>query len=155
MTDAAKGIKAQIDKAFRKARLERDEPTKTVIGMLKNKVLTELKSGSGATETDELWLETVAAYAKQVRKTIAELEGLGERAEEALAEARFELEFCDQFLPKKLDEAATDALVAKLAADNGITDKKQMGRLMGLIMKNHRDEVDGDLARKAAEKVLS
>ena len=153
MTD--QGIKAQIDAAFRKARLEKDEPTKTVIGMLKSKVLLELKSGSGATEDDDLWLRTITAYAKQVRKTIAELEPLGPQAANALAEARFELEFCERFLPKKLDAAATEALVRKLAADNGITDKKQMGRLMGLIMKNHKDEVDGDLARAAAESVLS
>ena len=149
------GIKAQIDKAFRKARLERDEPTKLVIGMIKNKVLTELKSGSGVEETDELWLKNVTAYAKQVRKTITELEPLGDRAAEALAEARFELEFCDQFLPKKLDAEATNALVRELAQANGITEKKQMGRLMGLIMKSHRDEVDGDLVRKAAEQVLA
>lgn len=148
------GIKAQIDQAFRKARLERDEPRKTVIGMLKNKVLTELKSGSGAVENDELWLTSIAAYAKQCRKTISELEPLGQQAAEALAEARFELEFCEQFLPKKLDAAATEALVTKLAQDNNISDKKQIGRLMGLIMKNHRDDVDGELARQAAEKVL-
>jgi hypothetical protein len=149
------GIKAQIDKAFRKARLERDEPTKTVIGMLKSKVLLELKSGSGVEENDELWLKTIAAYAKQARKTIEELEKLGPQAADALAEARFELAFCDTYLPSKLDAAATEALVRKLAADNNITDKKQMGRLMGLIMKNHKDEVDGDLARQAAEAVLS
>lgn len=148
-------IKAQIDAAFRKARLERDDRTKTVIGMLKNKVLTALKSGSDVTEDDALWLQNIAAYAKQARKTIAELEPLGERAAEALEEARFELGFCDQFLPKKLDAAATEALVRKIAEDNGISGKKQMGRLMGMIMKNHRDEVDGDLARKAAEAVLS
>lgn len=149
------GIKARIDKAFRKARLERDEPTKTVIGMLKSKVLLELKSGSGVEENEELWLKTIAAYAKQARKTIDELEKLGEQAADALAEARFELTFCEDYLPKKLDAAATEALVRKLAADNGITDKKQMGRLMGLIMKNHKDEVDGDLARQAAESVLT
>jgi uncharacterized protein YqeY len=97
----------------------------------------------------------IAAYAKQSRKTVNELEGLGDKAADALEEARFELAFCEQFLPKKLDAEATDALVRKLAEDNGITDKKQMGRLMGLIMKNHRDEVEGDLARQAAEKVLS
>ena len=153
MTDT--GIKTQIEQAFRKARLERDEPTKTVIGMIKNKVLMQLKSGSGAEDNDALWLEMVTAYAKQTRKTIAELEGLGDKAADALAEARFELEFCARFLPKKLDAEATHALVRKLAEDNGITSKKQMGRLMGLIMKSHRDEVDGDLARQAAEAALS
>jgi uncharacterized protein len=149
------GVKARIDKAFRKARLERDEPTKLVIGMIKNRVLMELKSGSGVEESDELWLQNVTGYAKQVRKTIAELEPLGERAAEALAEARFELGFCEQFLPTKLDAAATQALVRKLAQEHGITDKKQIGRLIGLIMKHHRDEVDGDLVRQAAEQILA
>lgn len=149
------GIKAQIKQAFRKARLERDEPTKTVIGMIKARVVNELKSGSGVEDDDALWQRNVESYAKQVKKTIAELEPLGDQAAEALAEARFEYGFCEQFLPKKLDADATEALVRKLAADNGISDKKQMGRLMGLVMKNHRDEVDGDLARRAAEAVLS
>lgn len=147
-------IKAQIDKAFRKARLEKDERTRNVISMIKNKVLTELKSGSDVVEDDALWLRCITQYDKQVRKTIAELEGLGDSASEALDEARFEDEFCAQFLPKKLDAEATEALVRKLASDNGITEKKQMGRLMGLVMKHHRDEVEGDHARKAAEKIL-
>jgi hypothetical protein len=119
MTD--QGIKAQIDAAFRKARLERDEPTKLVIGMLKSKVLLELKSGSGVTEDDELWLRNVAAYAKQVRKTIAELEPLGAQAAQALAEARFELEFCERFLPKKLTRPRPGA--GPQAAADSITDE--------------------------------
>ncbi len=149
------GIKEQIDAAFRKARLERDEPTKNVIGMLKSKVLNELKSGSGAVEDDALWLSTLEAYAKQIKKAMAEFEGLGDAAKTQMDEARFELAFCERFLPSKLDAAATEALVRKIAAEQKITDPKQMGRLMGAIMKNHRDEVDGDLVRQAAEKVLA
>lgn len=147
-------IKEQIEAALRKARLERDERTKNVIGMLKSAVLNELKSGSGVEESDTLWLETIASYAKKVGKAITEFEALGERGAEALAEARFELEFCRGFLPRKLDEAATDALVRKLAADHGITDAKSMGKLMGLLMKGHKDELDGELARKSAQKLL-
>jgi len=147
-------IKAQVDAAFRKARLERDERTKTVIGMIKNKVLMAVKSASDVSEDDALWLDNIAAYAKQSRKTITELEPLGDKAAEALDEARFELAWCEQFLPTKLDAEATEALVRKIAEANGIESKKQMGKLMGLVMKNHRDEVDGDLARKAAQSVL-
>jgi uncharacterized protein YqeY len=148
-------LRDEIESKLRQARKDRDEATRNVIGMLKNKVLTELKSGSGTEESDELWQKTIASYAKQLRKAIAEFEQVGERGNEAKAEAEFELQFCEQFLPKKLDEAATEALVRKLAADNGITDAKMMGKLMGLIMKNHKDEVDGQLARAAAQKVLA
>ena len=52
-------IKQQIDARFRTARLDRDEATKNVIGMLKSKVQLELKAGKGAAEDDELWLPLV------------------------------------------------------------------------------------------------
>ncbi len=148
-------IHDQIEATLRKARLERDGPTKNVIGMIKSKVLIELKSGKGQEETDELWLAMIAAYAKQVSKSIPELEKAGERGAEAVAAARFELRFCEGFLPKKLDEPATEKLVRQIAGEQGIDDPKLMGKLMGLLMKNHRDELDGDLARKIVQRVLS
>ncbi len=148
-------IREQIDAALRQARIARDGPTKTVIGMLKSKVLTELKSGKGKEETDELWRTVIAAYAKQVTKAIPELQKAGERGAEAVAESRFELEFCQQFLPKKLDEAATEALVRNAVTESGISDPKLMGKLMGLLMKGHRDELDGDLTRQIVLRVLT
>jgi len=147
-------IRQQIDAALRQARLDRDDPTKTVIGMLKAKVLNELKSGQDVEENDELWLKALASYAKQLKKSMAQFEGMGQRGAEALADAQFELSFCEQFLPTKLDEEATEALVRKIAADSGITNIKMMGQLMGLIMRSHRDEVDPSFAQKAAKKVL-
>ena len=139
---------------MRQARKDRDERTKNVINQLKNKVLTELKSGSGVEDDDELWLRTIAAYAKQVQKAIPEFEKAGERGVEALEEARFELAFCEQFLPSKLDEAGTEALVRTLVAEHGIEGPQHMGKLMGLLMKGHKDEIDGSLARQVAQRVL-
>jgi uncharacterized protein YqeY len=109
-------IKEQIEAKLREARIARDERARNVIGMLKSKVMVELKSGSGATETDELWLDTIIrSYAKQVRKALPEYEKAGERGLELLDEAKFEIEFCEQFLPRKLDEAATEAIVREVA----------------------------------------
>ncbi len=145
----------QIDARLRQARKDRDEPARNVIGMLKNKVLMELKSGKGATEDDALWMKVIAAYAKQVAKSIPELQKGGERAADAVAEAQYELKFCEAFLPTKLDEAATEALVRKIASEQGITDAKMMGKLMGMLMKDHKDELDGQLARQVAQRVLA
>ena len=125
-----------------------------VIGMLRSKILLERKSGSNREENDELWLEILHGYTKQLRKTIAEYEKLGGAGASHIAESNFDLEFCSRFLPSKLDEAQTRALVEKLAAENSLTDIKALGRLMGLLMKNHRDEIDGDLARQFASEVL-
>ncbi len=78
-------IREQIDQAFRTARLERDEKTKIVIGMLKTKVLNEVKAKGDAEENDEMWLRCIAAYAKQLKKAMAQFEELGDRGAESLA----------------------------------------------------------------------
>jgi enoyl-CoA hydratase/carnithine racemase/uncharacterized protein YqeY len=151
------GIKEDIDVRLRQARRDRDERTLNVIGMLKNKVLMELKSGSGATESDELWKNVLSAYAKQLRKSIPEFEKVGDRGKEALAEVAFELGFCEQFLPTKLDEAATEALVRKLVDEQGLAGQgaKAQGRVMGMLMKQHKDEIDGDIAKTVVARVLA
>lgn len=148
-------IRAQIEAILRQARRDRDEPTKSVIGMLKNKVLTRLKDGSHAVEDDALWLDSITSYAKEVQKAIQKFEEIGEQGAQLLGEAQFELTFCQRFLPTKLDEAATEALVRAIAAEAKISDPKQIGRLIGAVMKGHRDEVDAALVRAAAEKVLA
>jgi len=148
-------IRDQIDSILRQARLDRDAPTMTVVGMLKNKVLTRLKDGSGAEETDELWLEMIASYAKELKKAITAFEAAGERGEALLAENRFELTFCEQFLPTKLDAEATEALVRTIVAETGIKDPKQSGRLIGAVMKKHRDEVEAVHVKAAVTKILA
>ncbi|PCC67312.1 Yqey-like protein [Nannocystis exedens] len=148
-------VKDQIEAKLREARLARDEATKNVIGMLKSKVLLELKSGSGAEDNDALWLDTIKSYVKQLKKTIGEYEKLGDRGQQLLSEAQFELRFCEQFLPTRLDEAATEALVREAAAANNITDPKQVGKLVGAVMKTHKDQVDSDLLKQVATRVLS
>lgn len=151
----AEPIAKQIDAKLRQARKDRDEPARNVIGMLKNKVLMELKSGKGVTEDDALWRSVIAAYAKQISKSIPELQKGGERAAEAVAEAHYELAFCEAFLPKKLDEAATEALVKTVIAEQGITDASMMGKLMGALMQRHKNELDGQLARAVAQRLLA
>lgn len=147
-------IQDRIAQAFRKARLERDEPTKNVIGMLRAKVLNELKSGKEAEENDALWIKTLQSYAKQLQKSMAEYEKLGAAGEEHLSEARFELEFCEGYLPQKMSAEETEALLRKVAQEQGITDPKQSGRLVGAAMKTHKDTIDGNLAREIAAKIL-
>lgn len=148
-------IKERIEKAFRQARLQRDEPTKTVIGMLRTKVLNELKSGKEAEENDELWTRTLQSYTKQLQKSMAEYEKLGDAGAEHLSEAKFELEFCEAYLPQKMGAEETEALLRKLAQEQGVSDPKQSGRLVGAAMKTHRDTIDGNLARDIAQKILS
>lgn len=147
-------IKERIEQAFRKARLERDEPTKNVIGMLRAKVLNEIKSGGEVEENDALWTKNLQSYAKQLQKSMAEYEKLGDAGTEHLAEARFELDFCEAYLPQKMSAEETEALLRQLAQEQKISDPKQSGRLVGAAMKSHKDTIDGNLAREIAARIL-
>ena len=94
------------------------------------------------------------SLAEAMRATIAEYERVGERGAAQAAELRFEIEFCERFLPKGMDETALRALVAERVQALGIRDPKQAGRLIGDIMKTHKGQVDAGDVKRVAEEVL-
>ena len=59
------------------------------------------------------------------------------------------------YLPSLADTATTRAWVEAAIAQSGATDPKQLGAVMGALMKQHKGEVDAGLARKLAEERLS
>lgn len=154
---AAMAIREEIEARVKQARRDKDERTLNVIGMLKNRVLVELKSGSGVEDNDELWRSVIGAYVKQLRKSIPEFQKAGERGKAALVDVEFEIGFCEQFLPSKLDEAATEQLIRGIVAEQGLAAQgpKAMGKLMGLLMKAHKDDIDSEIAKSIATRVLA
>jgi uncharacterized protein YqeY len=90
----------------------KDAPTADVVRMIKTRLQERrtAKDFSG-TINDAVVLEVIGAYRKLLQKAIAEYEKLGERGAEQAAKLRFEIGFCEGYLPKGLDEAAVRALV--------------------------------------------
>jgi uncharacterized protein YqeY len=123
--------------------------------MLKTR-LQERKTakGFGGEVDDALVLDVIGAYRKQLQKALAEFEGLGERGAEQAAQLRFEIGFCEGFLPKGMDEAAVRTLVAERVAALGIADPKQVGRLVGDVMKTHKGQVEAADVKRIAEEIL-
>ncbi len=72
-----------------------------------------------------------------------------------LDQLRFEIAFCERYLPKTMDENALRKLVGERLAALGITDTKQVGRLLGDIMKTHKGQVDAAQIKRIAEELLS
>lgn len=68
----------------------------------------------------------------------------------------WEVEYLSRWLPKKLDEASTAALVRSAIAELGVAgDSKASGRVIGQIMKDHKDEVDGALVNRLVAEALN
>jgi uncharacterized protein YqeY len=124
--------------------------------MLKTK-LQERRTAKGFSGTvdDALVLEVVGAYRKQLQKAIAEYEKVGERGAAQVAELRFEIRLCERFLPRGMDEAALRAVVRERLAALAIADPKQVGRLVGDVMKTHKGQVEAADVKRVAEELLA
>jgi uncharacterized protein len=133
----------------------KDTRTADVVRMLKTR-LQERRTAKGFTGQvdDALVTDVIGAYRKQLQKALAEYDKLGERGAAQAAQLRFEIQFCERFLPKGLDATALRSLVQERAKALGITDPKQVGRLVGDVMKTHKGQVDAADVKKIAEELL-
>ena len=148
-------LEQTLTDALTQAIKARDTKTANVVRMLKTKIQERrtAKGFSGVVD-DALVLDVMGAYRKQLQKAIVEFEKVGERGAAQTADLRFEIEFCERYLPRTMDEAAVRALVRERIGALGITDAKQAGRLVGDIMKTHKGQVEAGDVKRVAEDLL-
>jgi uncharacterized protein len=134
---------------------DRDTRTADVLRMLKTKLMERrtAKGFAGAVD-DALVLDVIAAYRKQIQKALAEFDKLGERGQAQAAQLRFEVELCEGYLPMGLGADELRSLVGDRVRALGIEDPKQIGRLVGDIMKSHKGQVDAADVKRLAEELL-
>ena len=134
----------------------KDARTADCIRMIKTKHM-ERRTAAGfkGPLDDNLWLDVVAAYQKQVRKAREEYAALGERGADALPQLDFEIGFCARFLPQLASDDEVRAVVRETIARLAITDPKQAGRLMGEIMKAHKGKFEPSTVKRLVEAELA
>jgi uncharacterized protein YqeY len=148
-------LEQQLTETLTQAIRDKDTRTADVVRMLKTR-LTERRTAKGfaGNVDDAVVTEVIGAYRKQLQKALAEYEKLGDRGAAQVAQLRFEIAFCERFLPKGMDEGALRALVRERLQALGIADVKQVGRLVGDVMKTHKGQVDAADVKRIAEEVL-
>jgi len=121
-------LKAVVQKQMTDAMKAGDKNRTQVLRM----VLSEIKRIE-ADKPDADPQAAVTAYAKTLRKTMAEMEKLNQP--ERVAQLQTEVKIVDEFLPKQIDDAQLAQIVEQTLAAGGITAKKDTGRAMGTVMK--------------------
>ncbi len=148
-------LETQLNDLLKESLKAKDQMTADVVRMLKTKVM-ERRTAKGFTGVvdDALVLDVIAAYKKQLGKAIEEFEKLGDKGQAQVDQLRIEIKVCERFLPKGLSETEVVALVKERIATLGITDGKQIGKLLGDIMKTHKGLVEAGDVKKAATAIL-
>jgi len=144
-------LTAELNQALKDGRRE----VVDCIRMVKTR-LAEKRTSPGFTGpmTDAVAQEVIEVYQKTMRKAIAELEAAGQSGHPLCAKYRFEVDYLASYLPRKLDEAATRDLVRRVAREQGLSGPSATGRLMGAVIKAHREEVDPVLVKRIVEEEL-
>lgn len=148
-------IETQLNDILKDAMRTKDARTADCVRMIKTKHM-ERRTAAGfkGPLDDALWLDVIAAYQKQLRKTREEFVAVGERGAAALPQIDFEIEFCARFLPKAASEDEVRAAVRETIARTGINDSKQAGRVVGEIMKANKGRFDPATVKRLVEEEL-
>jgi uncharacterized protein YqeY len=114
--------------------------------------VNEMKRDGSETLADDVCTVLLRRLEKQRKESIEAFER-GGREERAEAE-REELTVVQSFLPSLADPEATRTWVKEAIASTGASRKGDIGRVMGALMKVHKGEIDGGLAKGIASELL-
>ena len=149
-------IEAQIADLLKESIRSRDMRSADCVRMIKTKHM-ERRTAAGfkGPLDDALWLDVIASYQKQLRKSREEYVAVGERGMAALPQIDYEIELCARFLPKMAGEDEVRTAVREAIARLGVTDAKQIGRLVGDVMKANKGRFEASLVKRLAEEELA
>ena len=133
-----------------------DRPRLDTIRMVTSEILLAKSApGFSGRVDDDLYRRVIAAQVKKDQKSIEEYSALGERGEAMVGKYRAEVEYLSRWLPSKASEQETEALVRSTVDRLGVVgDTKAAGRVIGEVMKHHKDEVDGALVSRVVRRIL-
>jgi hypothetical protein len=141
-------VSAQMTEALR----AKDQPRLQALRSIRAAFLNEMKKDNAKSLPDEVCVALLRRLEKQRHESIEAFEAAG-RADRA-AEERAELAVIESFLPKLAGEATTRAWVDEAIAQTGASRPGDVGRVMGALMKAHKGDVDGNLAKRIAAERL-
>jgi len=134
----------------------KDSRTVDCIRMIKTKHM-ERRTAAGfkGPLDDALWLDVIATYQKQLRKSREEYAAIGARGADAIAQIDFEIAFCARFLPKAASDDEVRALVREALVRMGVSDPKQAGRVIGEIMKANKGKLEPSAVKRIVDEELT
>ncbi|MEX1038171.1 MAG: GatB/YqeY domain-containing protein [Acidimicrobiia bacterium] len=150
-------IKEQLAAELKEAMLAKDARRRDVIRQVQSEIsLATSEAGFKGEADDALYEQVISSYVKKMKKSKEEYENLGERGRAMAEKLGYEVEYLNRWLPRKLDEEATRDLVKVSIASLGVAgDEKAAGRVIGALMKEHGDDLDGGLVNRIVREELA
>lgn len=143
----------RVTAGMTEAMKSRNSARLTALRGIRAAFLNEMKKDNSQTLGDETCVALLRRLEKQRGESI-EAFGQAGRADR-VAEEEAELAVIREFLPRLADEATTRAWVDEAITAVNAAGPGDVGKVMGALMKAHKGDVDGTLARRIAAERLA
>ena len=147
-------IENQLTDELKQAMRSNDVAKKDTLRM----VLSEGKKFKTSSENknqdmnDTSWLKVISSYVKSLNKSLDEFKKIdNDQCKSTVDQINYELGYWKTYLPEMLSEKETEDLVLAAIANLEIKSEKERGKLMGVLMRTHKDKLDGKIVKTVVD----
>ena len=140
-------LQADLKEAMRSADAVARDTLRMVMAALKNR---SIERGQDLSEAEEL---AVLQKSVKTREDSAEQYAAAGRQDLADKE-RAEIEVVRRYLPEPLSEDEVRSIVAAVIEKEGLSSKKDLGKVMKSVLAEHKGRVDGKQVQRFAAELL-
>jgi len=145
-------IESTVTDAMKAAMKAREKQRLQALRNIRAGFLLARKETGADSISDDDALTVLRKLAKQRKDSITSYRDGGR--EDLVEQETAELSVIEEFLPAGPTEDTMRAWVAEAITTTGATSPREMGKVMGLVMKDHRGEADGNIIRKLVMEQL-
>lgn len=135
------------------ASMKAKDEFKTSILRMVNSALKNKQIDLGRELTDEDVLAVIKTMVKQGKDALADFKSANR--EDLIEKQQKEIKYLETFLPEQMTDEALEELVKEAVQELGASDPSDMGKVMGLVMKNANGQADGNRVREIVQKHLA
>ena len=143
----------QLNQDMKEAMRSKDKLRLSVIRMVKGSIQNEAIKLKKDQLTDDEALTVLSREVKQRKDSLQEFEKVGRQ--DLADKLQEELKILATYMPEQLSEDALKQIISQVITEIGATSKKEMGKVMGLVLPKVKGKADGGLVNKIVQQMLS
>jgi len=146
-------LEKKVMDMLKEAMKAKDEAALRTLRAIKGAILVAKTEKNAGEMTPEKELQLIQKLAKQRKESFEIYQGQG--MTDLAAKEKEELDVLEKFLPVQLSENEVKPIIAGLIAEMGVTDMKEMGRVIGAANKKLAGQADGGLISRIVKELLT
>ena len=146
-------LKERINQDIKKAMLAKEKEKLTALRSIKAMILMAETEKGHEGELDESRELTLLSKAAKQRKESIEIYEKQDRPDLSATE-KVELEVIQAYLPSMMNAEEVERRLKGIIANLGVTSASEIGKVMGMAMKEMQGKADGKLINETAKRLL-